>query len=116
MSLRLRDIPAIPLIFILHLLFTLASLVVRIAEGLRRREALSSAVKPPRHIAVVLSTAPNAEKKAASIARDLQRRRAIVESIQRLVAWASEAGTTELSIWDGQGGSFIPSTITLVEA
>lgn len=107
MALRLRDIPALPLIVLLHLLFTLSSFLVRIAEGLQRQEPPSAATKPARHIALVLSTPPNAVKRSTSVARDAQRRRAVVESVQRLVAWASEVGTTELSIWDGHGESAV---------
>jgi undecaprenyl pyrophosphate synthase len=103
MTVRLRDIPALPLIVLLHLIFTLSSLLVRIAEGLQRQDSLSTVVKPPRHVAVVFSVAPNSSKRALTAVRSTHQRKALVESVQRLVAWASEAGTTELSVWDGQG-------------
>jgi len=105
MTFRLRDLPAYPILALLHLLFTVSSLCVRFGESIVARRPAARAVRPPRHIALVLS------KPAGSRAVDASRRkgdragerRAVVESIKRVVDWADSEGVDELSVWDSHG-------------
>jgi hypothetical protein len=39
----------------------------------------------------------------ARIARQFLEKRAIVESVKRLIEWAGEEGVGEVSVWDRQG-------------
>lgn len=108
MSFRLRDLPAYPILALLHLLFTITSLIVRIGESLTSSRTLARAAKPPGHIALVLSDRSDVETtRSTRTKRDENagERRAVVESIRRVVEWADYAGTDEVSVWDRRGKS-----------
>ena len=103
---RLRDILAYPLFALLHLLFTITSLAVRIGESLTSSRTIARAAKAPRHIALVLSDRShpkyNGAKRRSRDAGPVERR-AVVESIRRAVEWADYEGVQELSVWDDHG-------------
>ena len=103
--LRLRDLPSLPLLLFLHLIFTLSSLFLRFFQLFpppsHDPTLTSRRVLPPRHIALVLSY-PSSPK---SLTHAFEARRALVESVSRAVRWAGEEGVEEMSIWDGRGTS-----------
>jgi hypothetical protein len=99
-----QDYLLLPVLLILHVVFSLASLTVRIIEATQTRvrhngnmntAARAQALRgPPSHIALVL---------VPSRGRQKQQEAALVESVRRAVEWAGESGVQELSVWDGQG-------------
>jgi hypothetical protein len=114
--LRLRDIPALPLLFLLHLIFTISSLFLRIYEVLTNAEtdldydALSSSntsptrrkeSQPPKHVGMVLLTPTNLARRDWK-AKDRAR---TVECVLNLVGLAAEQGVAELSLYEASGQS-----------
>ena len=98
---RLRDVLFIPVLFLLHLLFTISSLFLRIYEAITDRPDTSTPVKttsPPRHVALVLAGSASGNK-----ARPAAGRGAVIESVRRVVNLAGSEGVTELSVWDANG-------------
>ncbi|ORY31959.1 hypothetical protein BCR39DRAFT_524797, partial [Naematelia encephala] len=99
--LRLRDIPALPLLFLLHILFTLLSLLLRTYQLLTSPRPLktpASFQRPIRHIAVVLR--PSTSSYDVKVRQETL---ALKESVKRVVRWASEMGVSEVSVFDGKG-------------
>lgn len=103
MSHRWRDIPCFPILLLLHLIFTLSSLIVRLAESLSSPSLGSSANSPPRHLAIVLAHSRHNGRRSADSHGQFLEKRAIVESVKRLIERAGEEGVGEVSVWDRQG-------------
>jgi len=108
--LRLRDLLSLPLFILLHVLFTVSSLALRLYESLsqpspRARPPRNQARRPPRHVALVLSHPPPLPPRGWSldIKRFTEERKALIESVRRAVQWAGEEGVVEMSVYDGQG-------------
>lgn len=99
---RLRDIPAIPLLALLHALFILTSLVVRVFECLRSPQPPRRDGRPPRHVAIVL-TSHNTFDQTTSLKHQARLQFAVVESVRRCIEWAAEGGIAEISVWNKDG-------------
>jgi hypothetical protein len=110
---RLRDVPALPLLYLLHAIFTLASLVLRLYEALTSSpSAPTRDSTPPKRVALVLSTTPHAppcRRVNSSYGRSLRRkealRRAAVGSVLRAVRWAAAEGVEVVSVYEPSGQS-----------
>jgi small-conductance mechanosensitive channel len=97
---------ALPLLVLLHLLFSLFSLALRITQSVSRTGAVIRQVSVPRHIA--LSLPSSSHRKGASHVRAkpavrLRERRALLETLKRTVRWAGEDGVKELSVYTDLG-------------
>lgn len=101
---RFRDIPAIPLLIILHLLFTLTSLILRLFESLHQPQPIRQNPLPPKHVAIVLASKLSV-KGEERVREDVHVNGAVVETIRRCVEWAAEEGVAELSVWNKDGQS-----------
>lgn len=113
-TLRLLLLPiSYPLFVLLHLIFCVFSLLLRIYQALTT--PLSSTidiehVPPPKHIGLVLvptmRSAGSARGRANGMSGKERRKRereGLVESVRRVVEWAGERDVAEVSVWDGQG-------------
>ena len=56
----------------------------------------------PKHIALVLAPREEDGRHVSSKEKAVERR-AVVESIRRVVQWAGEEGVEEISVWDETG-------------
>jgi phosphopantothenoylcysteine decarboxylase len=82
-----------PLLLVLHALFTVSSIILRVVQS--RPEPLPELTKPaPAHLGLILVP--------GSGPRALVRER-YIESVRRAVVWAGEWGVETISVWDGQG-------------
>ncbi|OWZ29521.1 hypothetical protein C356_06123 [Cryptococcus neoformans c45] len=102
-----------PLFILLHLTFSVFSLLLRIYQALTT--PLSSTIDiehvlPPKHIGLVL--VPNLRSgggvrgRAGGVSGKERRKRereGLVVSVRKVVEWAGERGVAEVSVWDGQG-------------
>ncbi|WVO23666.1 uncharacterized protein IAS62_005021 [Cryptococcus decagattii] len=113
-TLRLLLLPiSYPLFVLLHLIFCVFSLLLRIYQALTT--PLSSTidiehVPPPKHIGLVLvstmRSAGGVRGRASGMSGKERRKRereGLVESVRRVVEWAGERDVAEVSVWDGQG-------------
>ena len=94
---------ALPLLVLLHLLFSLISLVLRITQSIFKTGTIIRRGAVPRHIA--LSLPSRSRKKGERSANSLRERRALLETLKRAVRWAGEDGVRELSVYTDLGMS-----------
>ncbi|WVQ81004.1 hypothetical protein IAT38_003111 [Cryptococcus sp. DSM 104549] len=103
---------ALPLFALLHVLFTLLSLLLRTYQALTTplAEADTPLNAPPKHIGLVLVPTVQAKGKGGRWRTERER---LVESLKEVVGWAAERGVQEVSVWDGQGltQSALPSLL-----
>ena len=109
---RPRDVISFPLLFLLHLLFTLSSLFVRFLELFpeKQHRQLNTSVlrgKPPKHVALVLSLPAVRAPAGSDVIIRSGEAKALVSSVRRAADWAGEEGIQEISIYEGRGG-FLP--------
>jgi hypothetical protein len=94
---------ALPLLVLLHLVFSLVSLVLRVSQSVLNRGTVIRRGSTPRHIALSL---PSRSKKIGErSANSLKERRALLETLKRTVRWAGEDGVRELSVYTDLGMS-----------
>ncbi|TXT10820.1 hypothetical protein VHUM_02325 [Vanrija humicola] len=86
-----------PFLVLLHIVFTLSSIVLRIFQA-NPTPPDELTKDPPQHAALIL--VPGATKSAES--RRLVAER-YIESVRRAVQWAGEWGVGTISVWDGEG-------------
>jgi small-conductance mechanosensitive channel len=96
----------LPLLVLLHLLFSLFSLALRITQSVSKTGAVIRQVSVPRHIA--LSLPSSSHRRGTNRIREkpgarLRERRALLETLKRAVRWAGEDGVTELSVYTDLG-------------
>lgn len=108
-----KRVVALPLLVLLHLVFSLFSLVLRITQSVSKTGAVIRQVSAPRHVALSL---PSSSHRRAGRAREklsvtLRERRALLETLKRTVRWAGEDGVKELSVYTdlGRFDSFEPA-------
>ena len=92
---------ALPLLVLLHLVFSLVSLVLRVSQSVLRRGTVIRRGSNPRHIA--LSLPSRSRKIGERSANSLKERRALLETLKRTVRWAGEDGVRELSVYTDLG-------------
>lgn len=98
-QLRARDRLALPLLYLLHLIFTLSSLILRLYQsifGSQHEQRPTKPIKPPRHVALVLSASSYSSTTDGRKAQQL----AWLHSIERVEKLAMEEGVSSLSVWD----------------
>jgi hypothetical protein len=94
---------ALPLLVLLHLVFSLVSLVLRVSQSVLNRGTVIRRGSTPRHIGLSL---PSRSKKIGErSANSLKERRALLETLKRTVRWAGEDGVRELSVYTDLGMS-----------
>ncbi|KAL1408696.1 hypothetical protein Q8F55_005509 [Vanrija albida] len=86
-----------PFLVLLHVAFTLSSIVLRIFQA-NPTPPDELTKDPPQHAALIF--VPGATKSAES--RRLVAER-YIESVRRAVQWAGEWGVGTISVWDGEG-------------
>ena len=96
---------ALPLLVLLHLVFSLISLVLRVSQSVLNRGTVIRRGSVPRHIA--LSLPSRSRKIGERSANSLKERRALLETLKRTVRWAGEDGVRELSVYTDLGMSYI---------
>ncbi|KAL7418902.1 hypothetical protein Q5752_006586 [Cryptotrichosporon argae] len=100
---RASTVVLFPLLVLLHLAFTLSSLLYRLVQTLRRRPpAARPSVPPPRHVAVSFALPPRARGGALSGAEEER----LVECVRGAMRGAAEWGVDELSVWDVAGHAY----------
>jgi hypothetical protein len=97
----LTRLVALPLLVLLHLLFSLISLVLRITQSIFKTGTVIRRASVPRHIA--LSLPSRSRKIGERSANSLKERRALLETLKRTVRWAGEDGVRELSVYTDLG-------------
>lgn len=121
MTYRIRDIPALPLFFLLHLIFTLSSLFLRVYELLTASDGDATAddlsatpsslarreTSPPKHVGMVILS-PNTPSRNRGRVEATRRpiageRSRMVECVLNLVELAAEEGVKELSVYERTG-------------
>lgn len=126
---RLRDTLCFPLLMVLHLIFTVSSLVLRVYELLTTappeseydeistsRTRSNSSIRPPGHVGMVILSPPGFPsrshqtewgisdlKSLKSRKCGLKERTKIVECVLNLVELAAEEGIDEISICERSG-------------
>ena len=113
MPFRLRDLPSLPLLALLHLLFTTSSLLLRLYELLQtpppRPSSRAKVKPPPKHVALALQPRTGTEEAVSASAS------VSLESVRSAVRWAGAKGVGELSVWDGCGQCLAPQAIEEAE-
>ncbi len=115
---RLRDVPALPLLYLLHLVFTLSSLLLRLYEALRASvtsdnrdtgAAVSRSTtnaQPPRHVALVLALSGSSARKLSGTSRGKRQsarwREAAVESVRRASSSGRSRSAFSTSVYTTQ--------------
>jgi hypothetical protein len=95
---------ALPFLVLLHLLFSLFSLVLRITQSVSKTGAVIRQVSVPRHISLPSSHHRKGISRAkAKPAVLLRERRALLDTLKRTVRWAGEDGVKELSVYTDLG-------------
>ena len=129
---KILSIICFPLLALLHLVFILFSLLVRVFEALQKPTAVSPTKAAPRHVGLVLLSDSSPHRVRSPIQRRLYRstvvryiwaglvatgwltrrsrrrpdaEKAVLESIHRAILWAGSSGVSELSIFDDNGES-----------
>jgi hypothetical protein len=115
--LRLRDIPFLPLLLLLHVVFTLSSLLLRLYEALTTSSTLPPRTfVPPKHVALSLPASvpvttgrgrSRTETQSAAAVRrrkELELERAAVGSVLRAARWAVREGVETVSVHESSGG------------
>jgi hypothetical protein len=98
---------ALPLLVLLHLVFSLFSLLLRITQSFAKSSATVLQISTPQHVALCLPfrtigrSGPTS--RPGSLGLESKERRALVESIRRAVRWAGEDGVKELSVYSNLG-------------
>jgi hypothetical protein len=81
-----------PLLILLHVVFTLSSITLRVFQT--RSDSPRELTKPPpKHVAIILVDGGDPQLMAARF----------VESVRRAILWAAEWGVQDLSVWDTAG-------------
>ncbi|RSH90575.1 hypothetical protein EHS25_001180 [Saitozyma podzolica] len=114
--LRLRDIPFLPLLLLLHVVFTLSSLLLRLYEALTTSSTLPPRTfVPPKHVALSLPASvpvttvrgrSRTETQSAAAVRrrkELELERAAVGSVLRAARWAVREGVETVSVHESSG-------------
>ena len=101
-----KRVVALPLLVLLHVVFSLFSLVLRITQSVSKTGAIIRQVPAPRHVA--LSLPSSSHRRGTGRAREklsvtLRERRALLETLKRTVRWAGEDGIKELSVYTDLG-------------
>jgi hypothetical protein len=119
LRLRLRDIPFLPLLLLLHIIFTLSSLLLRLYEALTDSSTLPPRTfVPPKHVAlslpasvpvtVTLTREQSRRRTEAAAAlrrrKELELERAAVGSVLRVARWAVREGVETISVHEPSGG------------
>lgn len=122
---------AFPLFIILHLTFSISSLLLRTYQALTTSQSVvheyepipdngalvnpNDHSRPPKHLGLVLVPLRSGSGGGGSrrgvgrgVGSGKREKDALVESVLRAVEWGGERGIKEISIWDGQGGSALP--------
>lgn len=98
---------ALPLLVLLHLIFSLFSLLLRITQSFARSSATVLQITTPQHVALCLPIRTTRRSGPAfgpgRPGLESKERRALVESIRRAVRWAGEDGVKELSVYSNLG-------------
>lgn len=94
---------ALPLLVLLHLLFSLFSLLLRITQSVTKSGTPVQQVMVPYHIALCLPAKLSRKGLQRPVATEFKERQALVESIRRAVKWAGEDGVRELSVYSNLG-------------
>ncbi|GMK59105.1 hypothetical protein CspeluHIS016_0701200 [Cutaneotrichosporon spelunceum] len=81
-----------PLLILLHVIFTLSSITLRVFQT-RADNPRELTKRPPSHVALILVDGGDPEIMAARF----------VESVRRAILWAAEWGVRDLSVWDTAG-------------
>lgn len=106
-NLRLRDLPFLPLLLVLHVFFTVSSLFLRVYELLTRPEDDISPPKntiPPRHVGISFASSLSSPRTASSYKIYLGGEAAALRrSIRSAVTWAGEEGIDRLSFYEHTG-------------
>lgn len=97
-----------PLLVLLHLSFTLFSLLLRISESFARPLSNNQRTTIPHHVALCLPSNNSgshnrSQARVRSTKISEQERRALVETLRRAVRWAIEDGIRELSVYSDLG-------------
>lgn len=114
-QLRARDRLALPLLYLLHLIFTLSSLILRLYQsifGSQHEERSTKPSKPPRHVALVLSASSYSSTTDGRKAQQM----AWLHSIERVEKLAMKEGVSSLSVWDNHGERHKSPMVRKVEA
>jgi hypothetical protein len=101
-QLRAKDRLALPLLYLLHLIFTLSSLILRLYQsifGSQHEERSTKPIKQPRHVALVLAASSYSSTPDGRKAQQM----AWLHSIERVEKLAMEEGVSSLSVWDNHG-------------
>lgn len=94
---------ALPLLVLLHLLFTLFSLLLRVNEAFSTAEPKVRRAVIPQHVALCLPSRLAQRRRRGS--RYEAQRRALVETLKRAARWAVEDGVREVSVYSDLGMS-----------
>jgi hypothetical protein len=103
---------ALPLLVLLHLVFSLVSLLLRVSQSVLNRGTVIRRGSTPRHIA--LSLPCRSKKIGERSANSLKERRALLETLKRTVRWAGEDGVRELSVYTDLGMSCSLDVVSLI--
>jgi hypothetical protein len=103
-GLSIKRVVALPLLVLLHLLFSLISLVLRVTQSVSRTSFVKRQISVPRHVALALpSSVVRAGRRTPHVSKTLKERRALLETLKRTVRWAGEDGVRELSVYTDLG-------------
>lgn len=97
-----------PLLLLLHLAFSVFSLLLRITESFSHPEPTSrtsASVSPtvPHHVALCLPSRKSGTRRRNGTRENEQERKALVETLKRAVRWSIQDGVRELSVYSNIG-------------